>query len=202
MVVGCIRRPQFDIPLAVLTVLSAVTVSTHFRMVGRYYFQVLPWLLYFAAVAVIAGVELLLRPRERRFAPVLAAVPLLFLVAVHVKALPDDISAAQDFNRGGRQQIGPTDPTFAPVFAAVERETEPDAIIVFFRARLMTLYTDRRTIQTTSLDVALRTGDYYAQQRYTDYSQPAVTPAQAVEMGFVEVWSDAKWILWRLPDPV
>ena len=91
MVVGCIRRPQFDVPLAVLTILSAVTVSTHFRMVGRYYFQILPWLLYFAAVAVIAGVELLLRPRERRFAAAVAAVPLLFLVGVHVKALPDDI---------------------------------------------------------------------------------------------------------------
>ena len=202
MVVGCIRRPQFDVPLAVLTILSAVTVSTHFRMVGRYYFQILPWLLYFAAVALIAGIELLLRPRERRWAPAVAAVPLLFLVGVHIKQLPDDVSAAQDFNRGGRQQIGPTDPTFDPVFAAVEQYTEPTAVIVFFRARLMTLYTDRRTIQTTSLDIALRTGDYYAQQRYTDYSQPPLTPTQAVAMGFVEVWSDAKWILWRIPDPV
>jgi hypothetical protein len=171
-------------------------------MVGRYYFQILPWVLYFAAVAVIAAVELLLRPRERRWAPAAAVVPLLFVVGVHLKDLPDQINAAQDFNRGGRQQIGPTDPTFAPVFAAVEQYTEPDAVVVFFRARLMTLYTDRRTIQTTSLDVALRTGDYYAQQRYTDYSQPPLTPAEAVTMGFVEVWSDAEWILWRIPDPV
>ncbi|MET0459520.1 MAG: hypothetical protein ABW122_04040 [Ilumatobacteraceae bacterium] len=202
MVVGCIRRPQFDVSLAVLTILSAVTVSTHFRMVGRYYFQILPWLLYFAAVAVIAGVELLLRPRDRRFAVAAAVVPMVFLVGVHVKALPDDISAAQRFNEGGRQQIGPTDPTFAPVFAAVEQYTPPDAVIVFYRARLMTLYTDRRTIQTTSLDIALRTGDYYAQQRYTDYSQPPLTATDAATLGLVEVWSDAKWILWRLPDPV
>ena len=50
MVVGCVRRPRLDVPLAALTVLSAATVSTHFRMVGRYYFQILPWVLYFAAV--------------------------------------------------------------------------------------------------------------------------------------------------------
>jgi len=202
MVVGCVRRPQFDVPLAVLTILSAVTVSTHFRMVGRYYFQILPWILYFAAVAVIALVELLLRPRERRFAVASAGVPLLLLVGVHLTALPDDISAAQRFNEGGRQQIGPTDPTYPAIFAAVDVHTPPDAVVVFFRARLMTLYTDRRTIQTTSLDVALRNGDYYAQQRFTDYSQPPVTPAEAAALGFVEVWSDATWILWRLPDPV
>ena len=55
MVVGCIRRPRLDIPLAALTVLSVIAVSTHFRMVGRYYFQVTPWVLYFAAAAVVAG---------------------------------------------------------------------------------------------------------------------------------------------------
>ena len=40
MVVGCVRRPRLDVPLAALTVLSAIAVSTHVRMVGRYYFQV------------------------------------------------------------------------------------------------------------------------------------------------------------------
>ena len=46
------------------------------------------------------------------------------------------------------------------------------------------------------------TGDYYAQQRYTDYSQPPLTPTEAATLGLVEVWSDARWILWRLPEPV
>ncbi len=55
MVVGCRRRPGLDGPLAVITVLSALAISTHFRMVGRYYFQILPWVIYFVAVAVARG---------------------------------------------------------------------------------------------------------------------------------------------------
>ena len=101
MVVGCIRRPRLDVPLAALTVLSAVAVSTHFRMVGRYYFQVLPWVLYFAAAAIVAAVPASLpRGASRRLAPVVAAVPLLFLVGVHLAVLPGDIADARDFDRG------------------------------------------------------------------------------------------------------
>ena len=34
-----------------------LAVSTHFRFVGRYYFQVLPWIVYFATVAVLEVVS-------------------------------------------------------------------------------------------------------------------------------------------------
>ena len=157
MVVGCIRRPRLDVPLAALTVLSAATVSTHFRMVGRYYFQILPWVLYFAAAASSRAPAFVLPRPGPPPAGVIAAVPLLFLVAVHLAVLPGDIDAARDFDARGRQQIGPTDPTITPIFDAVEQHTAPTDVIVFFRARTMTLYTDRRTIQTTNLDRVLRT---------------------------------------------
>ena len=111
MIVGCLRRPRLDVPLAALTVLSALAVSTHFRMVDRYYFQVAPWVLYFAAAAIVAVVGLARDGRVRRLAPAVAAVPLLYLVAVHAVVLPDDVTAAQDFDRSGRQQVGPTDPS-------------------------------------------------------------------------------------------
>ena len=94
--------------------LSVATVSTHFRMVDRYYFQVLPWVLYFAASLVVAGVRGARQPEVRRLASVLAAVPLLFLVAVHAVVLPGDIADARAFDRAGRQQIGPTDPNIDP----------------------------------------------------------------------------------------
>ena len=102
-------------------------------------------------------------------------VPLFYVVAVHAVALPDDVGASQRFDRGGRQQVGPTDPTVTPVFAAVEEHTPPDAVVVFFRARTMTLYTDRRTLQLTDVERMLQRADYYAQLRNSDYSQPALT---------------------------
>ena len=201
MVIGCIRRPRLDVPLAALTVLSAATVSTHFRMVGRYYFQVTPWVLYFAAAAIVAGAGYLLRGRDPRLPTLAAATPLLFLVAVHVVVLPGDVDAARDFDRTGRQQVGPTDPAITPIFDAVQQHTAPTDVIAYFRARTLTLYTDRRTIQTTNIDRVLQRADYFAQMRFSSYSQPDITPFEAEELGLVEVWSDARWILWRVPEP-
>jgi hypothetical protein len=43
--------------------------------------------------------------------------------------------------------------------------------------------------------------DYYAELRGSRYYQPALTPEQAVDLGFTIVWSDRTWILWRVPSP-
>jgi hypothetical protein len=201
MVVGCIKRPRLDVPLAALTVLTAATVSTHFRIVGRYYFQILPWILYFAAVAIITAVQAMRSPEVRRTAVAVAMAPLIFLVAVHAVNLPSDIADARDFNEGGRQQSGPTNPEVAPIFAAVLQYTEPTATIGYYRARTMTLYTDRRSVQTLSIDRMIQHADYFAQQRFSSYFQPDVTEADALARGMVEVWSNSRWILWKLPGP-
>ena len=65
----------------------------------------------------------------------------------------------------------------------------------------MTLYTDRRTIQTTEMDRVLQRADYYAQQRGSDYSPPGITEFEALQLGLREVWSDARWVLWKVPPP-
>jgi hypothetical protein len=199
-VIGIRRRPGLDGPLAAIAVLSAVAVSTHFRMVGRYYFQIAPWVLYFASVTVVTAVVLVWRQRDRRYISVFAAVPLLYLVAVHAAVLPGDIADARDFNRTSQQPFGPTDPRVTPVFDAVARLTRPDDIVAFYRARTMTLYTDRRAFQTTLIDRISKRADYFAQQRGADFYQPRLTEAQGHALGFEIVWSDAHWILWKVRD--
>ena len=201
MVVGCIRRPQLDIPLTALTVLSTIAVSTHFRMVGRYYFQVAPFVLYFAAAAVIAAAAALLPRRHHRLAPAFAAIPLAFLLVVHLAVLPGDIADARDFDRAGRVQIGPADPRVTPIFDAVEAHTAPTEVVAYFRARTMTLYTDRLAIQTTNINRIMQRADWFAQQRGSSYYQPDLDRAEAEALGLEEVWSDARWILWRVPEP-
>ena len=203
MAVGWRQRPGLDGPLAVTTVLLALAVSTHFRMVGRYYFQILPWVLYFASIAVVTAFRLVLRSaRARRWAPRLAVLPLLYLVAVHAVVLPGHIADARDFNRAGRQQVGPTSPTVTPIFDAVSMYTRPDDVIAYFRARTMTLYTDRRAIQTTDIDRIRARADFFAQQRDSTYYQPALSMEEAEDLGFTMVWSDLSWILWRVPSPL
>jgi hypothetical protein len=104
----------------------------------------------------------------------------------------------QDLNRTGQQPLGPTDPRVTPVFDAVGRLTGPDDVIAFYRARTMTLYTDRRAIQTTLVDRIRQRADYFAQQRGSDFYQPRMSEAQGRALDFEIVWSDEQWILWQV----
>src|SRR6056297_206019 len=54
IVIGVRRRPTLDAPLVLLALLSAAALSTHLRRVDRYWFQVTPWVVYFATVALLA----------------------------------------------------------------------------------------------------------------------------------------------------
>ena len=154
MVVGCIRRPRLDIPLAALTVLSAVAVSTHFRMVGRYYFQVAPWVLYFAAAAIVAAAAARAPAAEhRRLAPVVrrraagCSSSSSTSPCCPATSPTPATSTAPAASRSARPIRRST-----PIFDAVEAHTAPTDVVAYFRARTMTLYTDRRTIQTTNID--------------------------------------------------
>jgi hypothetical protein len=198
VVVGVRKRTLLDLPLGLLALFSAMIIGTHFRTVDRYWLQVTPWVLYFAAVATSTAASWVFGQR-RGIALLLGATPLLFLVAVHAVVLADDVSAARDFNDSGRTQVGPANPTIAPIYEVVLDHTPPDAVIAFFRARTMTLLTDRRSIQTSSLDKIRGRADYFAQRRDRTFWQPPLTEAQARELGFEEVWSDPLWILWRIP---
>ena len=62
----------------------------------------------------------------------------------------------------------------------------------------MTLLTDRLSFQNTSLDRIRERADYFAQRRGRDYWQPELTTVEARELGFEMVWSDSKWILWKV----
>ncbi len=206
-IVGVRRRPWLDWPLVALTLSSAMVIGTHFRLVERYWFQVTPWVVYFAIVAVAEGAMALSRRRVLRFRRpswivVLAVgVPVAVIVAVQLLATIDNVSDSRRFNADGRVQFGPAHPDVIPVFDAVDRFTSPESVVTFYRARTLTLLTDRRAIQTTNLDNMLRTSDYFAQRKGSDYSQPDVSLAEATALGFDVVWEDGTWILWRLGQP-
>jgi uncharacterized membrane protein YkvA (DUF1232 family) len=199
VVIGVRKRPTLDGPLALLAVLSALVISTHLRRVDRYWFQVTPWVIYFVTVAMLAVAGWALA-RHARAARALALAPLLLLVVAHAVVVSGDIGDARQYNDAGRVQSGPSNPTVSPIFEAVNTLTEPDAVIAYYRARTMTLLTDRRSFQTKNLDRIELGADYYAERRNSTYWQPKLTTAQARAAGFVEVWSDQRWVLWRLPD--
>jgi hypothetical protein len=197
-VIGVRARPTLDLPLLVLTIVSTLMISTHLRKVDRYWFQITPWVLYFATVALMGLGAMVFRQRALlgRF---VALAPLVAVLVAHLVVLPGQISDARDFDAAGRVQSGPTNPRSAPIFEAVSELTPPDSIIAYFRARTMTLLTDRRAFQTKNLERIAQNADYFAQRRGSTYWQPELTPGAARLAGFEEVWSDPTWILWRTP---
>jgi hypothetical protein len=213
MIIGTRRRPGLDGTLAAVTLVSIFAVSTHFRMVDRYFFQVLPWIVYFVMVAIHAATTSLgtviargdrsptdpTAHRRHRVASGVALAPLVFVITVHAAVLPGDIREAQRFNRDGRQQFGPTHRDVTPIYAAVSTHTQAGDVVAFFRARTMTLLTDRRSIQTSNVKRILQQADWFAQRRNSDYVQPDLTIDEAQALGFEMVWSDKLWILWRVP---
>jgi hypothetical protein len=216
-VLGVRRRPTLDGPLALLGLLSAIAISTHLRKVDRYWFQVTPWVVYFSAVACVEGARAVATalaggsrehvgdPRRQPFTStravaLLSVVPLLVVVVCHLAVLPGDVRDARDYDAAGRVQSGPSNPDVAPIFEAVDEFTPPDAIIAYYRARTMTLLTDRRSFQTKNLERIAQDADYFAQRRDSTYWQPTLTPATARAAGWEEIWSSPRWVLWRTPD--
>lgn len=198
IVIGLRRRPRLDGPILVLALLSALTIGTHFRRVDRYWFQVTPWVLYFAVAACVAVGAWLWRGRPA-LARMLGVAPVIVLLTAHAVTLPTEIGDVRAFVADGRTLSGPTERDNAPIYEAVAERTPPDAIIAFYRARTMTLLTDRRAFQTSDLDRIDLGADYFAQRRRVTAWQPDVD--EMASSGFVEVWSDDNWILWRVPGP-
>lgn len=197
-VIGVRRRPTLDGPLLLLALGSTLVISTHLRKVDRYWFQVTPWVLYFVTVALVAIGQAIFA-RRRILGTVVALIPLIAVVVAHLVVLPGKVTDARDYNAAGRVQSGPSNPNVAPIFDAVNELTESDAIVAYFRARTMTLLTDRRSFQTRDLDRISQNADYFAQRRNSTYWQPDLGIAAARLAGFEEVWSDPLWILWRTP---
>lgn len=193
VVIGVRQRPKLDTPLFVLGLFSALVIGTHFRQVERYWLQVTPWVVYFATVALV-GFARAFRGRAR-WMSLVAAAPIIAVVVAHLVVLPGRVADARDFDEAGRVQIGPANPTVQPIYDAVLEHTPADSIVAFFRARTMTLLTDRRSFQTRDLDHILQSADFYAERRNSTFWQPRLDRNHE---GLVEVWSDDRWILWEV----
>jgi hypothetical protein len=197
IVIGLIRRPRLDGPILLIALLSAVTVGTHIRRVDRYWFQVTPFVLYFALAACCAVAAVLVRNR-RELALWLGVAPLGILLFAHANVLPSKIDGTQRFNDSGAMMSGPPNPDVMPIFDAVAELTPPDAVVAYFKSRTMTLLTDRRSFQHNNIDVVALRADYLAQRRRPNGWQPSVE--DVAQTNFVEIWSNDRWILWEIPD--
>lgn len=198
VVVRLWRSPSTDAPLATFAIGSMVIVGTIPAVADRYLLAITPFAVYFAAQAV-AAIALPRRASERHVGAWLATALLAGLITIHVSDLPSAVSDAQTFNESGQVVDGPQAPYAQAAFTAIRTYTHQDDVVSFFKVRALTFFTDRRGVQSDVLEIVRQRADYLMMRRGSTFSQPLVDGVEAADMGWVEVWSDSDWVLWRLP---
>jgi hypothetical protein len=182
-----------------------LVASTFLMMVSpfqesRYFFTVTPFLAYFAYQA-IPTLAALVTSRPGRLVR-LAAVPSAVGMAGLVMLCWTDLDTAIEYHRVYHYTVnGPDLPESKQMFAAVKEKTRGDDVILFARARAMSLYTDRNAIQGSDLDLLLPRADWYVMEKDSTYSQTLLTDAEAANRRLTKTWENGKWVLWRVPPP-
>jgi len=198
LVVRLWKSPATDAPLATFAIGSMVIVGTIPAVADRYLLAITPFAVYFAAQG-IAAIPLPRRLAGGHGGAWLATAFFAAVALVHISDLPSAVRAAQTFNDSGRVVDGPESPYAQAAFTAIRTYTHQDDVVAFFKVRALTFYTDRRGVQSDVLEIVRQRADYLMMRRGSTSSQPLVDDADAADMGWVAVWSDSDWVLWRLP---
>ena len=196
---------DFEKDLALVTYLVGailVVLTLPFKE-DRYLFTLTPFIGYFAYQGVVATLNAVcgsIRRLAPRAAMVAGLAAIGFLMA-YVAGNATDLYHVTDYRlEYDYIHWGPGDPAAVEMFEQVEERTRRDDVLAFFRARAMTLYTDRTTLQLTSLPEVLAKVDWYVMVKDSTYSQALVTPGAASAAGLTVEWENDRFILWRVPD--
>jgi len=193
VVVRVVRAPSTDAPWAVFAVGSMTIAGMIPAVAGRYLMGATPFAVYFAAQAIAS------LPLPRRAGRWMAVGGLALLTAWHMPSVADQIGRANDAReRGGGMADGPESPYAQAGWSAIRTYTHGDDVIAFFKVRALALYTDRRGVQSSDLEVVRQRADYYLMRKGMEGGQPLVTVPEGTAMGWTVVWQDPSWVLWKL----
>lgn len=206
-VIGLILRlaNEFEADAAMAFYLLGVMaiVSTLPFHEGRYLFSITPFLAYFAyqgiafALTDAVGSDRMARSKRLRLLPGGIAVGfILILAASNTVGLLHKTEYRLTYEY---PHWGPEHPASVEMFDEVRSRTESDDVVSFFRARAMTLYTDRLALQLTEADHIVERADWYVMVRDSDYVQVLLTDREAAELGLTLEWENDRFVLWRVP---
>jgi len=195
LVYRLITHLRDDLAIAVfalgsMTIVGMINVSSN-----RYLMSITPFAIYFGAQALAAI------PLPRKLGPWFAVGMMTLLVFHHATQLPLAITATDQTNASVATADGPESDYVQPAWSAVRKYTHVNDIVAFWRVRALTLYTDRRGVQTSNLDVVVQQADYFLMRKDSNFFQPNVSATEAATLGWKNVWEDTKWVLWQVRQP-
>lgn len=200
LVARAIRAIAVDASLiGYLVGVSAIFAVTPFHE-GRYLFSITPLMAYFSFQGVATIAELLAGKRDA--AVRVGSIAATAFILVFTLANANDLWHRTELRRASGDYViwGPEDPSARQMFAAVEATTDEDDVIGFFRARAMNLYSDRRSVQVTSIADVLARTDFYVMAKNSTYSQLLLDDVQAEAAGLSKVWENDRFVIFRTPD--
>jgi len=191
VVVRLWRHAADDAAVVVFPALALVIVGMIPANSTRYTMAITPFAVYFAAQALAAV------PRAGWW---IAAVAMAALAVVHLTDVVPEIRATHRFNAAGFVLDGPETAESRRLWSAIRTHTHQDDVVAFFKVRALTLYTDRRGVQSSELPVIVERANYFVMARHPNAAagQIAVTDDEAASMGWTTVWSDDTWVLWKI----
>lgn len=193
-----VRHFEEDVVLAAYLVGAAFIMGVSPYQEPRYLITLTPFLVYFAYQA-IPTIVAIIGPRSKEvvaWASLVAVVALAGLGLLNARHL----AHAVNYHRTYHYTVnGPESPDAQEMFQAVRDGTRGDDVILFFRARAMTLYTDRLAVQGSNLDQMLKRVDWYVMAKGSTYSQTLLTDAEASSRGLTKAWQNSGWVIWRVP---
>jgi hypothetical protein len=187
-----------DVALGAYLVAASFVVLVSPYQEGRYLFTITPLLVYFA-VQALPSLARLWGLRRPVFSLIVVVVPLVALAGL-VNINLRTTKHATDYHRQYQLTVnGPEKPASLEMFAAVQQLTRGDDVILFFRARAMTLYTDRLAVQGANLDQMLPRVDWYVMEKGSSYSQTPLSDSEGAARGLTKAWENDDWVIWRVP---
>lgn len=163
---------------------------------GRYLLSITPFLLYFAyqAIPTLAG----LITKSSLVQRIALTLPALLFIGLAFLSF-DDLWNSIQYHRDYDYVVnGPETDNAQQMFATVKERTLPDDVVLFFRARAMTFYTDRRAIQGSNLEKLLPRVGWYVMEKGSSYSQRLLTDEEAAGFGLEKAWENDGWVMWRV----
>lgn len=210
-VLGAVQRLRNNDDVFFLTFvgISTFLVAGHRVIITRYLMLAIPFLLYLAYHGWVWLIGRVAARATKRV--VFGLLPTLGILGTTLLVTVEKIDDVQTRRSNGVYELGPGSFPEDAGFDAVRALTSADDVVAFFKARLMTLLTDRRSVQTAEREVILSEADYYL-QRYDQFEPPTegfspflgvpqFDEQQAAEAGLVEVWRNDRWVLWKVPQP-
>jgi len=163
----------------------------------RYLFPILPFYFSFAVSGVEYYAARSQRP-ARTLVPAMCVVPVLVVLAYFARQSIDDASA--NMARSRQEASGPFAATSRDAFEYIRHTSEPDATIVFFKPRLMSLMTGRRSVKLFKVRDLPR-GDYlclYRPDEMLDQMLPSEVKCLIGKGAMERVYTNPEFAVYRL----